>query len=77
MDCRSVAHLTPASEHGLSGECRVGAEPSPKPIRGRTEEGDEMDGWTDGRGEVPRDRARFGGSVRRFVGLEKYESSLE
>ena len=80
VDCRSVAHLTRASEHGLSGERRRWGRAKSEADT-RTEEGDEMDGrtdgWTDadGRGEVPRDRAWFG--VCRFVGLERYESSLE
>ena len=42
-------HLTRASEHGLSGECRVGAEPSPKTILGQKKGMRWMGGPTDGR----------------------------
>ena len=76
--------MTRASEHGLSGECRVGAEPSPSEAEARTEEADEMDGWVDRRtdGRTNEEKCRgteLGLGVRyvdSFVGLEKYESSF-
>ena len=90
VDCRSVAHLTRASEHGLSGECRRWGRAKSEADT-RTEEGDEMDGWTDDAGRT-RDGRTDGemcpgtelgsgapglGTLIRWVGVEKYDAPFE